>query len=232
MPGDESEDGKERRLPTFETTIHEWREALDLVWWSPLGQGLNKFWGTKFSEGRWFSVLVPAREKTLRGVCELLASEARRPRVPPAKVLGRDCESAAVFLAIRSLLVQAGAPPDMRPSTPLEPFLRKWPNVFLKEVSRLAPGGLPFTFKNKFFHALTSLTMILGCLLLFLTGCVEEPWVALGGVLLFVAGWGGGLLGVNWFRGRLTLGNVTTFRGLTQAIIAQQRRSGFGPEKS
>ena len=232
MPDGEKEDGKGQQLPTFETTIHEWREAMDLVWWSPLGQALNKFWGTKFSEWRWFWVLVPARDRTLRGVCQLLASAARRPLVPPAKVLGRDCESAAVFLAIRSLLVGAGAPPDLRPSTPLEPFLRKWPKIFLKEVSRLAPGGLPFTFKNKYFHILTGLSLILGCLLLLLTASVEEPWVALGGVFLFAAGWVVALVGGTYFPGRLTLENVTTFRGLTEAIIEQQGRYGFGPEKS
>jgi hypothetical protein len=59
---------------------------------------------------------MPAREKTLRGVCELLATQARRPLVPPANMLGRECASAGVFLAMRALLVQVGAPPDLRPS--------------------------------------------------------------------------------------------------------------------
>jgi hypothetical protein len=230
LPDGENEAGKDPQLPAFETTIHEWREALDLVWWSPLGQGLNKLWGTKFSERRWFSVLVPAREKTLRGVCELLASEARRPLVPATRLLGRNCESAAVFLAIRSLLVQAGAAPDLRPSTPLQPFLRKWPKVFLQEVSRLAPGGLPFRFENTYLHLLTGLSLILGCLLLLLTALVEEPWLIIGGVFLFAAGWIVGLVGGTYFPGRLILGNVATFRGLTEAIVAQQRRYGFAPK--
>ena len=224
--------GKGQQLPAFETTVHEWREALDLVWWSPLGQGLNKRWGTKFSEWQWFSVLVPAREKTLRGICELLASQARRPLVAPVKVLGADCAAAAVFAAIRSLLDQAGAPADICPSTPLEPFLRKWPRVFLKEISRLAPGGLPFDVNNTLFHFLTAISSILGILMLLLTEVVGQAWVAIGGVFLFAAGWVAGLVGCRFFPGRLTLGNVKTFRGLTEAIVEQQRRSGFGPEKS
>ena len=51
----------ERQLPTFGTTIHEWREALNLLGRRALGRALNECWGTKFSEWRWFSVLVPTR---------------------------------------------------------------------------------------------------------------------------------------------------------------------------
>src|SRR5512137_1160640 len=71
--------------PTFDTTVHQWRDELDLVWWSRLGYALNKEWRTKFSQAQWFSVLVPARSRTLHDVCSLLASTACRPSVPPAK---------------------------------------------------------------------------------------------------------------------------------------------------
>ena len=221
----------ERQLPTFATTVHEWREDLDLVGWRPLGKALNEDWGTQFTKCQWFSVLMPAREKTLGGVCELLATQARRRLVPPAKMLGRECPSAGVFLAIRALLIKAGAPPDLRPSTPLGPFLHKWPEVFLQQVSRLAPGGVPFTRKNEAFNTLIALSYILTGLLLLLGLLVKDPWMTCGAVVLYALGWIGAGCG-RWFPGPLKLETVIDFRGLTEAIVEQQFRAGFGPEKS
>lgn len=222
---------EEGKLPTFETTVDEWREAMDLVWWSPLGHALNKFWGTKFSEWQWFRVLVPAREQTLGDVCRLLATKAQRPVVPPARLLGCDCASAGVFLAIRSLLLRAGAPPELRPSTPLKPYLRKWPKVFRKEVSRLVPGGLPFGFEGNLSERVFAWSAILGGLLLAASALVNEPALIITGVMLFALGWFGGLFGSTWFPGRLTLRNVKTFRDLTEMIIKQQRWAGVGAAK-
>ena len=226
QPGD-----VERQLPTFATTVHEWREAVDLVGWRALGKALDEQWGTRFSKDQWFSVLEPAREKTLRGVCELLATQARRAVVPPAKMLGRECASAGVFLAIRSLLVQAGAPPDLRPSTPLEPFLQKWPEVFLRKINCLALGGLLFTRKNESLHILIGLCYVFSGLLLLVSAFTKDPWQVIGGVILYALGWiGAGCSG--WFPGPLKLEDVNDFRGLTEAIIERLRRSGFGPKKS
>ena len=72
MPNGESDDGKSQQLPTFETTIHEWREALDLVWWSPLGQGLNKLWGL-------------GNVATFRGLTEAIVAQQRRHGFGPEK---------------------------------------------------------------------------------------------------------------------------------------------------
>ncbi|MCX6923027.1 MAG: hypothetical protein NT154_07445, partial [Verrucomicrobia bacterium] len=194
-------------------------------------RALNEDWGTQFTQCQWFSVLEPAREKTLGGVCELLATQARRRLVPPAKMLGRECPSAGIFLAIRAMLVQAGAPPDLRPSTPLEPFLDKWPEVFLQQVSSLAPGGVPFTRKNEAFNTFIALSYILSGLLLLLSLFVKDPWMTCGALILYGIGWiGAGCSG--WFPGPLKLDAVIDFRGLTEAIVVWQRRSGFGPDKS
>jgi hypothetical protein len=219
-------DDDERQLPSFMTTVHEWRQALDLVWWSPLSQALNKDWSTKFSAVRWFRVLVPAREKTLRGVCNLLASRAQRPLVAAVKILGQDCPTAGIFLAIRALLVRAGALPDLRPSTPLQTFLSKWPKVFLKEISRLAPGGLPLFFENKLRDSCMTGSWLLGMVLLILAAVSREPLLTIGGVLFFGFGWLGGLFGPTWFPGRLILEKAETFRDLTEMIVQQQRRYG------
>jgi len=214
----------ERGLPSFMTTVHEWRQAMDLVWWSPLGQALNKAWGTHFSELQWFRTLVPARERTLRDVCNLLGSQAQRPVVPPARLMGRDCPSAGLFLAIRALLVRGGAPTRLRPSTPLEPFLLKWPKVFLNEISRFAPGGLPLFFQNEFRDRCIAISWLVGVVLLIMTVFTKAPLVTIWGVIFFAIGWFGGLFGATWFPSRLTLENATTFRDLTKMILEQQQR--------
>ena len=223
----EKPDDAEGQLPTFVTTVYEWREAMDLVGWRPLGKALNEDWETQFTESQWFAVLMPAREKTLGGVCELLATQARRWVLPSAKMLGRECAAAGVFLAMRALLVQAGAPRELRPSTPLEPFLQKWPEVFLQQVSRLAPGGLPFTRQNETFNTLIALSYIFSGLLLLLGLLVKDPWIASGAITLYGLAWIGAGCGRS-FPGPLRLEAVTNFHGLTETIVAQQRRSGFG----
>ena len=230
LDGEKSGD-VERQLPTFATTVYEWREDLDLVGWRALGRALNEQWGTSFSKDQWFSVLEPAREKTLRGVCELLATQARRAVVPPAKMLGRECVSAGVFLAIRSLLIQAGAPPDLRPSTPLGPFLQQWPEVFLRKITWLSPGGLPFRHKNELFHTLIVLSYVFSGLLLLVSAFTKDPWQAIGGVILYALGWIWAACS-GLFPGPLKVEDVNDFRGLTEAIIERLRRSGFGPKKS
>ncbi len=179
--------------PTFDTTIKQWRDELDLVWWSRLGYALNKQWGTEFSQSQWFAVLVPASTRTLRDVCMLLATAARRPSIPPAKILGHESACAGVFLAVRSLLLKAGARPDPRPSSDLEPYLWKWPKVFLNDISRFVPGGLPFEQEGTFLDKLTLVCFLLGLFLLFWSAFNAEPFLIIAGVLLFAAGWFGGL---------------------------------------
>jgi len=216
---------EERELPTFTTTIAQWRDLLDLVDWSRLGRALNEAWGTNFSRQQWREVLEPSRKKTLRGVCDLLASQAKRPLVPPAKLLGHECAAAGVFLAVRSLLLQAGVPDDLRPSTTLEPVLRKWPKVFQNEIARLCPGGLPFVFAGWFGGALTGLICLMGWLLMVVGSSASVAELIIVGVLLCGAGWIGGL----FYHGPLALKNVSDFRQLAELIVEQQQRYGFAP---
>jgi hypothetical protein len=51
--------------------------------------------------------------------------------------------------------------------------------------------------------------------------------MASGAVILYGLAWIGAGCG-GWFPGPLKLEAVTNFRGLTEAIVEQQRRSGFG----
>lgn len=192
--------------------------------WTPLGQALNQDWGTKFTRKQWRQVLEPAREKTIQGVCELLATQAQRPLIPPARIFGRECQSAGVFLAIRAVLIERGVPADLRPSSRMEPYLTKWPKVFQDQIDRLAPGGLPYNLANESWPMLTGLICTVGALLLVAGSIVRTPEMTIVGVFLFAGGWLSGLV----YRGPLALENVSTFRDLVEVIVQQQWSSGFG----
>ena len=129
---------------SFDMTVHEWRWACDLVQWKELGRAMNVQFRVFFTDGQWREVLKPEKKKTLRGVCELIASKARVPIIKPLRILGRSCRTAGVFLTIRALLQKAGADvSELRPSSDLAPFTVKYRDVFLREISKIAPGALP-----------------------------------------------------------------------------------------
>ncbi|GHT93605.1 hypothetical protein AGMMS49545_13280 [Betaproteobacteria bacterium] len=205
---------------TPETTVAEWRDACDLVGWRKLGQACNKTLGIGVSENEWREALEPADRKRLSDVCQLIAKYARRPKVRPAVLFGRTCTRAGTFLTIRSLLRQAGAPvKDIRPSTLLAPYARRYTGVFLDSISRLAPGALP--------PVRTRASMIRKL----------ANWGAIGGLLCWIAGvfsaWDllssvGGMLFVssfclNWCPARylfasVEFGELRTFRDLAIVI--------------
>jgi hypothetical protein len=77
------------------------------------------------------------------------------PALPFSGFLGATCQSASAFRAIRASLAAAGASVvQLRPSSSLDPFLRRHPEVFLNEISRLAPGALPpVTIRSPIYNA-------------------------------------------------------------------------------
>jgi hypothetical protein len=88
---------------------------------------------------------------TIRGLCMALAQFVEVPVIEPVTVLGRPSPSAGAFLTVRALLARAGADvSDLRPSTPLLPYLWLWPGVFRWELPRMAPGRIPeVRFQNR-----------------------------------------------------------------------------------
>lgn len=227
---------------TFESSIAEWRSACDLVDWRSLGRALNEEFGLDFPDDPWRAALEPARKRTLRGVCELIASGALRPSIEPVEILGATCLPAGVFLAIRSLLSQAGADvKSIAPSTPLHEYTRLYPGVFLGPVSRLAPNALPDVRVRTPLYDLS----IFGCgfgLLLAATGSILSAWgpifvfaaplMMAAGAILFLASWIG-----SWIVGRyippasVEFGNLRTFRDMVKQIAggARATRAEFQP---
>lgn len=128
---------------SFETTVEEWRDACDLVSWWGLGRALNADWEIDVSDPDWKGTLEPARRRTLRDVCELIASWARLPVVEPAGLLGGRCDTVGALRAMRVVagLHEPGAL-RLRPSAPLGPESgsREW--ALVRAALKLAPGSV------------------------------------------------------------------------------------------
>lgn len=206
---------------SFETTIAEWRAALDLLPWRELAHGMNQYWKIDCSDEQWQAVLEPEREKRLVDVCELIAQYAVRAVVQPVSIASSSCRTAGAFLAIRSILVEAGAQAsEIGPSTPLAPFTRRYAQQFLGAISQLAPGTLPLVhcrLPPVYYAGLISI--ILGSVLL---GIGSHGGIILGwlmGTVLFV---GGFLFTENSPRWLLydsvEFGELRTFRDMAEVV--------------
>ncbi|MFO0900198.1 MAG: hypothetical protein U0836_22410 [Pirellulales bacterium] len=223
---------------SFETTVGEWRDFCDLVGWRDLGRALNDLWGIRCLDAQWREVLEPAGQRCLRDVCNLIARHARRAKIRPATILGRNCAPAAAFLTVRSLLHEAGAPAaDIAPSTPLGPYTRRYPRVFLGAISRLVPGALPrVSSRHPVYNAGVFLTVV-GTLLFFVgtagmslaqRGPIIDAWSVLTffsvlavGILSTASG-----MSLTWFAATFLLpaevrfGEFQTFRDLAESLAA------------
>jgi hypothetical protein len=207
---------------TPETTVAEWRRACDLLPARRLGMALNRWFGIAASDAEWRAVLEPAKERTLAGVCTFIASRAARPAVRPFRLLGASCLTGGVFLTVRSLLVEAGAPAaPLTPSAPLAPWARRHLDVFLGPISRLAPGALPAVkVHTPVYNAAliaffaSSLASIAGVLVD--SGPVravwEISWVLSSGMLWIAS---------RLLPSRVEFGDLRTFRDLARAIAAR-----------
>jgi hypothetical protein len=143
---------------------------------------------------------------------------------------GISSRSAGAFLAIRSLLLRAGADPSaIRPSVPIAEVAKRFPQVFLGPISRLAPGRLPTVVIRTPAYNAAMATFGLGLVGLF--GLSLARWFgffavwypALAATFAIVAGLG--YLGT-WVAARLIgpaeirFGTVVTFRDLAEVIGA------------
>jgi hypothetical protein len=133
--------------PRFDATVRDWRDACDLLPVRELWPALNKKFGVDIGESEWLSVLLPMRDKTLGGVCQLISRYAQIPVVEPLRIFGTNCKSAGAFLAIRTLLVREGVPIEsVSPSRALGEFAREDGDNYsrlLSVMALLAPGVLP-----------------------------------------------------------------------------------------
>jgi hypothetical protein len=129
---------------TFLSTIADWRTAEDLKGWRGLARALNETWGMTVPLSAWKRVLLPARVRTLRDVCELIATNALIPDAAPFAPFGKPCGSAGAFRALRVYLERRDIDvTGLRPSTPIVPILSRH-SVAVTDAARiLAPGRIP-----------------------------------------------------------------------------------------
>lgn len=204
----------------FETTVADWRDAWDLVTWRELGHAWNQFLSINCSDAEWKQVLHPAGKKRLAEVCELIASHMTRPRIRPAGFLGATCVTAGAFLAIRSLLRQAGANADaIAPSTPLALYARRHSEVFLGPISRLAPGALPAVRIKTPVYDVACWLGTAGRLSVAAGRFAGWPFVVIGGCLVFVLAWAAAWIAARWvLPSSVEFPGLETFRDLARVI--------------
>lgn len=205
---------------SHDSTIDEWREACELLPWAKVAEAMNSHWSVAIPMEHWRDVLEPPKKRRLGDVCKLLARHVKLPRVRPTVILGSRCVSGSAFLAIRTMLADAGADvTDIAPSTPLHEFTRRYPKVFLGPISQLSPGALPRAKIRTPVHDSVALVMGVAWLAMMIglfTGKNELAW------------WGGLTIvcctGFLWTIGREILPasvefhGLQTFRDLSKAI--------------
>jgi hypothetical protein len=156
-------------------------------------------------------------DKDRFGVCELIARHASMPLIRPVHILGAECHTGGAFLTVRWLLYRAGADAkQIRPSTPLAPFTRRYPQVFLEPISRLAPGRLPLV-QVRMPQRTAALVVIVAAAILYLVGVYASlPVLELCAILALIFSW----ISTSVFTSPSTVsfGELQTFRDLALLI--------------
>jgi hypothetical protein len=224
------DDGCDREVDlTLDSTIEDWRNAMDLVETRPLGRAMNDSWEIQLSDRQWHEVLHPARHRTLLGVAELIARHASRAELRPLAIAGTECLPAAAFLAIRDCLAADGADTsDVAPSTLLSDYARRHLGTFLNRISRLAPGALP-DVKVRFPEDPLDLLFGCGALLFWVAGILgkicESPVAYCMPIAAFLQllHWTNARLGERPLLNSVTFGELRTFRDLAKCVAAGAR---------
>lgn len=130
---------------SFDTTIDEWRESLDLLPWKPLSDFLNKQFNIQATYSEWKSVLEPSHKITLGQVCILIAEKAIHEDIRPINLLGVECLSAAIFLTLKKYLKRRNVDvKTLRPSTLISPYLEKHFSEMIEQISIISKGQIVF----------------------------------------------------------------------------------------
>jgi hypothetical protein len=190
---------------------------------------IERYFGTGHLPPEWWERVYEFG--TVGGLCHALAGFAVAPVVEPVTVYGHPDLKAGAFEVVKTLLGNAGADvSELRPSSPLLPYLWLWPDVFQWEVPRLAPGRVPeLKFRNRRL-ARRLLGIFLGLVGLVFAYWVSRRFPVLGGLLaaafvklflldLALTPWAARTR--NW---SVDFGTLYDFRDLAAAIAGDQDR--------
>lgn len=138
---------------TMNSSIDEWRNANDLLPWRPLSRFLNEQFNLSTTEEEWKNVLTPSHARTLFDVCSFICKKMSTSAVIPVKLLGQECLSAAVFVALKKHLQRRQVDvTNLKPSSSITPYLERHFSPMLEQTTILAKGEKVFdqlTLKRK-----------------------------------------------------------------------------------
>lgn len=214
---------EEGALINFDMSIEEWRKACDLVPWWRLGPHLNKWFHVNFKMSEWNMILDPDNNKSLKDLCDFISKQATMPFVKIRPIMGKECIEGSTFMAIKQLLGEAGVPvTNVRPSTKLAPFTRKYFWAFMRNLKRLAPNALPNPKIEKNFGLKLAIIFywigILGIISALLKSTVSflMIFIVFGIISSIIAG--------NFPPKAVNFGKLETFRDLTYAFVNEIKK--------
>ncbi len=153
-------------------TLHELEPEFDWI-------DFPSYFGLDLDQTWWNEWATP--DRTVSELCLDLAGRVEVPVFEPVKMLGRECETAGAFLAIRNMLAANGA--DVRklgPSSPMAPYLRRHRAMFGRV--RLASGGrLPHVEVTHPYAGVILAAIVLGGVAYIITAVLRMcgvEWVA------------------------------------------------------
>ncbi|KXX69120.1 hypothetical protein [Flammeovirga sp. SJP92] len=127
---------------TFNSSIDDWRDSLDLLPWKPLSRHLNRAFKIDIDTKTWKSVLVG--DKKLLDVCELISSKAEINIIKPQKIFGTSCLSYSVFQYIKLEFEERGIDTkNLRPSSLVSPYLNNHFEHFIEFFNINFTGTIP-----------------------------------------------------------------------------------------
>jgi hypothetical protein len=139
---------------TFETTILDWRDICDLVGTSELWKYINYYFHLEVDKETWMNILEPEDEKTLGYFCNFIAIRAEKEIIRPINLFGNNCVTAAIFKSLKGRLKKRSIDVSgIRPSSQLEPLVKKYKGGLIEEINQLDPEVLPpIDFKTNWVY--------------------------------------------------------------------------------
>ncbi|HEX8523676.1 MAG TPA: hypothetical protein VF669_15580 [Tepidisphaeraceae bacterium] len=212
---------------SFESNVHEARRCLENR--SEFPHLLNNAFALKLSRQEWDKVLKPFKKRTLSDLCDFITPLATRRYIEPVTILGSESRKAGAFLAVREILQNNGVDvSNLRPSSPLEPYLRKFDKNVLPELIQLAPCTLPQIEAQ--VGTLGALWLTMGCCALIstLASCVGFKDLAVPFSIVWVSLFLICLIGNGLFPKTPRLGWIRTFRDLSGVLAEEFPTAGPG----
>ena len=211
---------------SFQTTLREWDLAMiDDLELPNLGKNLNDFFGIDVSAAQWKAALGTVESATLGDMCNLIAKHALMPCIEPVTVMGDRSFAAGAFLAMRRVLQDAGVDvADLRPSSPIGPYLRERWGEIVWRLRMLAPGRLEAVTVDAPAHATCGIGIAASwvTLLIGLTGLLPRGVTV--GAGFSVVGFFLAFCALNAYvkPADIRIGATRTFRDLSQVLVGER----------